>query len=265
MIPMKGLFLWATKVKKETHNTKTSPNNEAAQQPTSRWSPLCRGIVSALLIVHMVGIFAAALSNPGPTSQSVLSVRDVYRPYLRGAFLDHGYQFFAPDPGPTHLVEYEIIMNDGEKVTGVFPDREEHFPRLLYHRWFMLAESMFTFAAEIPTQEQFDQDKAQYEADVKRLMDEGKVTEARQIENNWNAMVGQMEYSKRLANKLYTRVASYLLEQHGGEQITLYSLERVLPGPNEVNAGHELDDPMFLEFPGGRRELIRYPLEEVAQ
>ena len=252
-------------MKKETHNLNSSPGNEQAIAPSTKWNPVLRSIVSVVLLVHLVGIFSAALSNPGPTSQFVRSVRDLYQPYLRATFLDHGYQFFAPDPGPTHLVEYEVVKPDGEKVTGVFPDRNDDFPRLLYHRWFMLSESMYTWSIDIPTQQQFEQDKQQYETNVKQLMDEGKVTEARQMENDWQAMVGQMEFAKKMGNKLYTRVARYLLEKHGGEQVTLYTVERLLPGPIEINAGLDLDDPMFMDFPGGRRELICYPLEEVTQ
>ena len=37
----------------------------------------------------------------------------VFRPYLEAAYLDHGYAFFAPDPGPSHLVRYELEFDDG--------------------------------------------------------------------------------------------------------------------------------------------------------
>lgn len=62
------------------------------------------------------------------------------RPYLEGAYLNHGYHFFAPEPGPSHLVRYELEFADGTKRTGTFPDLAEHWPRLLYHRHFMMSE-----------------------------------------------------------------------------------------------------------------------------
>jgi hypothetical protein len=89
--------------------------------------------------------------------------------WLTGAYVDfmylsHGYSFFAPNPGPSHLLECEIIprgptadgravhstgrpvvAKDGQAMQGtsswrVFPDRRNDRPRLLYHRYFMLSE-----------------------------------------------------------------------------------------------------------------------------
>lgn len=65
-----------------------------------------------------------------------------YRPYLDAAYLNHGYHFFAPEPGPSHLIRYEVASKEGGRVTGFFPDRRKHWPRLLYHRHFMLSEHL---------------------------------------------------------------------------------------------------------------------------
>ena len=62
--------------------------------------------------------------------------------YLDVAYLNHGYGFFAPDPGPSHLIHYTIEFDSGETLTGTFPDREAYWPRLRYHRHFMLAEQL---------------------------------------------------------------------------------------------------------------------------
>jgi hypothetical protein len=62
------------------------------------------------------------------------------QPYLDVLALGNGYRFFAPEPGPSHLVRYEITLPDGTLEQGYFPDRAKHRPRLLYHRYFMLSE-----------------------------------------------------------------------------------------------------------------------------
>jgi len=62
------------------------------------------------------------------------------QPYLQAAGLANGYRFFAPNPGPSHLVRYEVLLADGTKIEGRFPNHQEHQPRLLYHRYFMLSE-----------------------------------------------------------------------------------------------------------------------------
>jgi hypothetical protein len=75
-------------------------------------------------------------------------LNQVYQPYLDVFYLNHGYGFFAPDPGASHLIEYAIELKDGSQVKGRFPDLAEHWPRLLYHRHFMLAEQIVAGAPE---------------------------------------------------------------------------------------------------------------------
>jgi hypothetical protein len=60
--------------------------------------------------------------------------------YSQFLYIDRGYAFFAPDPGPSHLVQAAITDGRGERVELMFPDLEQQWPRLLYHRHFMLAE-----------------------------------------------------------------------------------------------------------------------------
>ena len=54
--------------------------------------------------------------------------------------MNHGYHFFAPEPGPSHLVRYEWRTEDGKTGEGVFPNLNVHRPRLLYHRHFMMSK-----------------------------------------------------------------------------------------------------------------------------
>lgn len=70
--------------------------------------------------------------------------------YGQFLYLDRGYAFFAPDPGPSHLLRVELREKDSnfagpdsrgtEIEVRTYPSLGEQWPRLLYHRHFMLAE-----------------------------------------------------------------------------------------------------------------------------
>jgi len=66
------------------------------------------------------------------------------RHYANLLFINHGYDFFSPDPSVSHLIRYEIFNDAGEKLaSGQLPHRGEQWPRLFYHRHMMLVEQMF--------------------------------------------------------------------------------------------------------------------------
>jgi hypothetical protein len=77
-------------------------------------------------------------------------LRRVFRPYAQFLFLDHGYFFFAPNPGPGHLLRVAADSDPLPPPANLFqvnphegvliPDRNRHRPRLLYHRYLMFAE-----------------------------------------------------------------------------------------------------------------------------
>jgi len=76
----------------------------------------------------------AAVEPPGAAW-----LRDQFLWYLDTTYLNHGYGFFSPDPGASYIVRYRITQSDGGLITGRFPDLDEHWPRLRYHRHFMLS------------------------------------------------------------------------------------------------------------------------------
>jgi len=109
----------------------------------SKW----RVIISLLLIVHIVAIFMPPFmlqaSGSGGTSPIGEMVVDALQPYIDIAFLNHGYAFFAPNPGPSHLLRARIEFDDGrEPIEETFPNLGQQWPRLLYHRHFMLSEQL---------------------------------------------------------------------------------------------------------------------------
>jgi hypothetical protein len=109
--------------------------------PASGLSRRARALISVALLLHMTAIAIAPLAVP-PSSALWGSIWQVFRPYLEVAYLNHGYKFFAPDPGPTHLVRYELEMPDGTRREGIFPNLSQQRPRLLYHRHMMLSERL---------------------------------------------------------------------------------------------------------------------------
>jgi len=109
--------------------------------------PPVRLLVSVLIVGHLLAVITAPLgfqtqSGRG-TSPSVETLAWPVHGYGEFLYLNRGYAFFAPDPGPSHLFQASITT-PGDTPTPsedpVFPDLQVHWPRLLYHRHFMLAE-----------------------------------------------------------------------------------------------------------------------------
>jgi hypothetical protein len=128
-------------------NTPASTTREPAAPATLKGA--WRTWISVALILHMLAVVAAPLSVP-PSSELFGRMFGVFRPYLEAAYLNHGYHFFGPDPGPGHKVRYVIELADGKRIEGAFPDRNEHRPRLMYHRHFMLSERLAGIEAGEP-------------------------------------------------------------------------------------------------------------------
>jgi hypothetical protein len=96
-------------------------------------------LVNIWLVYHLAGIVIAPWSVP-PSSRLVQNAwRWGFSDYVQIFFLNHGYHYFAPEPGNSTLVAYVLEMPDGRTETGRIPNRKI-WPRLLYHRHFMLTE-----------------------------------------------------------------------------------------------------------------------------
>jgi hypothetical protein len=64
----------------------------------------------------------------------------VFRPYLLVLYLNHGYNFFAPEPTPSTLLKFEAKGPNGTVLKrGQIPDPSLQ-PRLFYHRHLLLTE-----------------------------------------------------------------------------------------------------------------------------
>jgi hypothetical protein len=105
--------------------------------------PLALRIAISLLIVwHFMGVFLAALSVGG-SSPLVNNIAQgpPMQWYLDALYMNQGHSFFAPEVGPGQIVRYELFDQSGRLIEpGELPSRKEHWPRLRYHRHFMLAD-----------------------------------------------------------------------------------------------------------------------------
>lgn len=186
-----------------------------------RWSAPMRLGITALLAFHLAAVFLGAWNGAPPRSYLSETLAIPFRPYIVAADLDHGYRFFAPDPGPSHLVDYFVFAADGSTISeGRFPDLKEHWPRLLYHRYFMLSEHVLQY---------YPPPGAPREYRAERMP------------------------AFRAVMNAY---AQQLLKEHGGSRAELRLIQHGIADPDRVAAGE-----LTLDAPQSYRELWRGTFE----
>ena len=218
--------------------------------PKNSLSPALKIGTSCALVFYLAVLVIGPLSNPVGSEHLTRPIARKVSPIHRALYLGHGYRFFAPDPGPSHLVEFEITKVDGTVVTGRFPDRDDAdsaFPRLQYHRWFMLSETIWTEHSMTPIETDF-------RAQQKRLVNlatEKQIAGHHKIASRIRRDIAEQKKNYHTARKriddLVNAVARNLLEMHDGRKIRLSVRERTIPYPFEVQEGSKLDDDRFLK------------------
>jgi len=179
------------------------PDRPAAA-PTA--TVVARSLGSVAILVYLAGVIIAPLSGPPPATELSQAILQPFRPLLGALYLGHGYRFFAPNPGPGHSIRWTMTMPDGSTESGTIPDATHDWPRLLYHRRFMVAEKI---ANEVPP--------VNAPAEIR--------AEARPY---WLPLV--------------KGVADNLLRAEGGSRVTLELVEHFLPGPEDVLADRNEPD-----------------------
>ena len=163
------------------------------------WSPLVKCVVSLAIAGHLAAVVLPPLASPPPASLLANEAIQPFRPYVGLLYLWHGYRFFAPDPGPGHSLRWSLVNTRGEQLSGSLPDSANDWPRLLYHRRFMIAEKL---AGMIPPVE---------------------------------APVAIQREAKRRWGPLAQAVAAELLTRHEGVTVRLEMVEHYLPTPADVS------------------------------
>jgi hypothetical protein len=96
---------------------------------------------SGLILFHLVGVIAGPFAVP-PSSPLAGWIFVNWRWYSEAMFLNHGYRFFAPEPGESYLVRYQVELPDGQVIQDEMPNLQTQWPRVLYHRHFMLTSRL---------------------------------------------------------------------------------------------------------------------------
>ena len=210
------------------------------------WSATTRLVVSLILMAYLAIVLLGPLSNPVASAHFSGPLARQVAPVHQALFLGHGYRFFAPDPGASHRVIYRGLKNNGSEFSGHFPDRESNWPRLLYHRWFMLSETLFNEQVLRPSDELFQRRKQEYEVQIQKLRREGKLELLEQLTRERELETQFFETTTKRVDLLVRAVAQELMERNDGKSIELFIQERQIPYPEEVRDGLGLDDPGLL-------------------
>ena len=187
------------------------------------WRPAARCVVSLLLLWHLAAVFVPPFTfqtSPirGLGSPLAESAMGILGPYIDLVYLNHGYAFFAPDPGSSHLLQARLEFDDGrEPVETTMPDLEQHWPRLLYHRYFMLSEHLN--GAFVPPEAP------------------AEIGSGPEAQGEWR-WVRKMYEARRAA------IESHLLNRWGADRVTMRRIEHRLLEPYEfVTLGKRIEAP----------------------
>ena len=78
-------------------------------------------LLSTFLAFHVFSVFMAPAAMP-PASPLLMDGYRITVPYTELMFLNHGYHFFAPDPGASSLISWKVTRSGDVPVSGRFPD-----------------------------------------------------------------------------------------------------------------------------------------------
>lgn len=219
----------------------SSPTNERTDAKLSPW---LKGLLSLLLAAHVLAVVTppfgfACRSGPGPEGTSPIAnlLSATFEPYYQAMYLDHGYFFFAPTVGPTHLVDYQVEFADGrEPVKGRFPDLATERPRLLYHRHFMMAEALNNlYVPPTPPLEPSPPPLTASKDDKLRFQD---------IQRGYQVDLAEWKRRRPVYESMRQAFENHLQATYGGTKVTLTRVEHRQAVPFEVTDMHKrLDDP----------------------
>ncbi|MCS7471226.1 hypothetical protein NZK35_31605 [Stieleria sp. ICT_E10.1] len=208
------------------------PADEAAPR---RW----KLIASGLILFHLMAVALPplafqtfSLDGPSPLVGTLIRPFAGYGQFLH---MDRGYAFFAPDPGPSHLIQAASTNADGTLTERMYPDRNDQWPRLLYHRHFMLAEFLNdSYWPPGPPNEMFESDRAAAEL--------------------WQQRRGRYEWIRQ-------SMVDHLRSVNEGRDVAIRRLEHGLPGLQEFT-----EEPIALDDPRLYNVLLDQPVfsDEIA-
>lgn len=224
-------------------NDSTPRSSELGPSLSAGW----KRVISAILVIHLAAVIYAPLTLDRAFEDLLRPLR-LLRSYATALYLDHGYRFFAPDPGPTHTLRYELPGEDGEAASHRLPDRRSTRPRLLYHRWFMLGESLANEVANtLASYADYYENQAQLATDISERQQSGRMREALQLttihRNNEREFARRWEMTLVLSHA----IKRHLEAKHPGQSIRLFSRRQLIPRPYDVLSGKTALHPDFVQ------------------
>jgi hypothetical protein len=212
--------------KQATAPTPTEPQGHPQVHVSRGW----RVVVHIWLAIHLTALIAAPLVFATMGAPLPRLLYRLTRPYTDLCFLDHGYAFFAPEVGANHLVEYRAWMpGETEPQIGRFPNLEQEWPRLLYHRHFMLSEHLNRVHAPADLPEEFFPDQQEY--------------------RQWQAQ-------RAMFASLRESYAAHLRQEYQADRVELVRIEHRQPNALEFESGTPLDaSQLYRELP----DILRPP------
>jgi len=227
-----------SQAKSSTAKTGRSPAPSRAPQDDGSFTVghWWRRGISALLILHLVLVVAVPLAIMGPSSRLATAVTTWTRPWIDMTQLSHGYGFFATEPGPSHLIEYDLRFADGTEQHGQFPNLKNEKPRLRYHRHFMLSEKANTIFGDPYPPRRPD------EPTLDELASNWVAENWRTDLSGWELANGQWQRSKDLYKVLATSFGQHLLAHTGAQSVRLQLVRHLLSSPDAVGAGADIND-----------------------
>lgn len=216
---------------------------------TSGIGSSAKTLISFLVVGHLGMVLLGPLSVPIASEDLTLPLAKAVSPYHRALFLGHGYRFFGPDPGPSHIVEYTVRKQDGTTVDGRFPDSDTHWPRLRYHRWFMFSETFYEDVSSLPSPTEQVKLIDEMEQEIEFYRIKGELASANQLIHQRDQVVNDYETNNQRVSILKQHLADYLLQLHDGDSVEIRLLERLIPRPVDVRSRVKLTDSRYLSEP----------------
>ena len=184
-------------------------------------------VLLVLFLIHFLGVLSEPLRffsrSDVRTGPEFAWLDQMMGPYSQCLYINHGYFFFAPNPGPGHLIQCSFSSTPGAKTQIenpkqklLLPDRNEHWPRLLYHRYFMLAEFYTNRFAPQQVSEELKKDV--------------------EFMQRWS-------FDKELYDQIQRSMIASLKHSRHQDWVELRRLERLLPDSQQVlREGWSLND-----------------------
>lgn len=225
-------------------NSKT----ENKVDPEFPWSPTKRLTISAIIVVYLVIVFSGPATN-SVSSDLTNAMGKIFEPIHQATHLGHGYRYFGHNPGQSHLLKFEVGMPDKTVVSGQIPDRDKHWPRQLYHRWFMLSETVFNQFNGALDRESFERTQQTLTERIEMMQQKGKRSFAKRLLRYQRERGEKYDENMKRIDELINAIGQHLIREHGGEWVKLSVHAREIPFPEDIILGERLGTPERITEP----------------